>query len=220
MKYAIITGANGGLGSFVSRKLIEDNYFVIMLYHNKDDEVRKLHELYPNNSLVYKCDITNEKEVENIKEIITNKGIDIDLLINNAGIDVTGELVDKNIDTFMNTYKVNAVGAFFMMKYFGEGIDINRGDIINISSENTLTTYDIVSLEYDMSKAALNMLTLEFARLYQGAKVNALAPTWMDTPMVDEDIKQFIECVPLEVVYENIKRIIESDKTGEIILVK
>jgi NAD(P)-dependent dehydrogenase (short-subunit alcohol dehydrogenase family) len=220
MKYAIITGANGGLGSYLSKRLIDDNYFVIMLYHTGDDKVKALHELYPNSTLVYKCDITNEKEVENIKELITNKGINIDLLINNAGIDITGELEDKNMDTFINTYKVNAVGAFFMIKYFGENIDNNHGNIINISSENTLTTYDVVSIEYDMSKAALNMLTLEFARLYKQARVNALAPTWMDTPMVDEDIKQFIQCVPLEVVYENIKDIIESDKTGEIILVK
>ena len=220
MKYAIITGANGGLGSFISRKLLEDNYFVIMLYHTNDDKVKELHELYPNNTFCYKCDITKEDEVENIKNILNNKNINIDLLINNAGIDTVGDLYDKTLDTFMNTYKVNAVGAFFMIKYFGDDIDLNHGDIINVSSDNAVDKYDVYTLEYDMSKAALNMLTLEYARLYKNAKVNAIAPTWMDTPMVDEDIKQFIQCVPLEVVYENIKNIIESDKTGEIILVK
>ena len=220
MKYAIITGANGGLGSFISKKLIKDNYFVIMLYHNKDDEVKKIHELYSDKTLVYKCDITNETEIENIKNILTNKGITINLLINNAGIDITSDISDKTIDTFVDIYKVNAVGSFFMIKYFGDEINEVGGDIINISSENTLTTYDIVSMEYDMSKAAMNMLTLEFARAYDKAKVNALAPTWMDTPMVDEDIKQFISCVPLEVVYENMKKLIKGSETGQIVLVK
>ena len=102
------------------------------------------------------------------------------------------------------------------MKMFGKEINQNYGSIINISSDNTLGKNDPRTMEYDVSKAGLNMLTKDFALELPHAHVNAIAFGWLDTKMNDipEDIKKYIKFVPLEKATKEILTFLDSKETG------
>ena len=59
MKYVLLTGASGGLGLHLSEYLMNQGYYVIMLYNNHKDEVEELANKYKN-GMIYKIDLTNE----------------------------------------------------------------------------------------------------------------------------------------------------------------
>ncbi len=214
MKYILLTGASGGLGYKLAEYLLNKNYCVIMLY-NTHDNLDKLVSKYPN-SLKYKIDITNEDEIIKLKKYLDSINIKIDILINNAGIDHVSDVSLKNKNTFTKVYEVNAVSAFLMIKYFGDEIDNNQGYILNISSDNTDNNYDIVTLEYDMSKSALNMLTKEYARYYKNAHVNSILFGWLDTNMnnIPEDMKKYIKFVSFDRACMEVYEMINNNSSG------
>lgn len=222
MKTVLLTGSSGGLGINLATALISKNYFVILHYKNHKEEVFKLHELYKEQTFLIQGDIKKEDDVIKMKKTLEKNKIKIDILINNAGIDLPSELEEKKEETFIEIFKVNTLGAFYMIKHFGNEVDSRKGSIINISSDNTIDMYDIVSLEYDISKSGLNIMTKTFAKYFTNAKVNAIAFGWLDTKMNDipENIKKNISFVPFKKATDKIIEMIETEKTGEIELVR
>jgi len=218
MKKVLITGASSGLGIKLSKYLLEKDYFVILHYFNNGDEVNELHNKYKDKSYIVYGDLTNEDVVKNIYQELLSNNIKVDVLINNAAVDHTSEIEEKTKEDFINTYLVNTYAPFLMIKYFGEYINEVSGSIINISSDNTLDMYDEVSLEYDLSKAGLNMLTKIFARKYDKAHINAILFGWLDTKMnnLDDDMKKDTQFVPFDVANKEIEECINTDKNGVI----
>lgn len=216
MKYVLLTGASSGLGIVLAKKLLEKKYFVILHYNKNAKEVVNLHKQYSNSSFLIQADLTKEKDILHIKTLLEEKKISLDILINNAAIDFNSELEEKNPETFLKVFSLNTLAPFLLMKMFGEEINQKHGAIINISSDNTLGKSDPRTMEYDVSKAGLNMLTKDFALELPNAHVNAIAFGWLDTKMNDipEDIKKYIKFVPLEKATEEILIFLESKKTG------
>ena len=103
-----------------------------------------------------------------------------------------------------------------------EEIDKNEGSIVNIASDNIIDAYDIVTLEYDISKAGLHQLTKTFAHYYQKAKINTLCFGWLDTPMNDfpENIKKEIPFVPLNKAVKETIKLLETEENGILKVVK
>lgn len=219
MKTVLVTGASGGLGLALSEYLLKHNYFVIMHYNENSEEVKKLNEKYFKTSLVIKANLINKEEIFKIKEFLDEKNISLDCLINNAAIENFGELEDKNYDSFLKVFLVNTMAPFLLMKLFGIEINQKCGSIINISSDNLIDKFDYQSMEYDVSKSGLNVLTKEFALKYQEAHINALLFGWLDTKMNDIplDIKELIKFVPIKKAVKIIESLIETDKSGELI---
>ena len=219
MKTVLITGASGGLGLALSEYLLKKNYFVIMHYNENFNDVKKLNEKYYNNSLIIKANLISKEEIFKIKEFLNEKNISLDCLINNAAIENFGELENKNYDSFLKVFLVNTMAPFLLMKLFGKEIDERNGSIINISSDNLVDKFDYQSMEYDVSKSGLNVLTKEFALKYSNAHINAILFGWLDTKMNDIpfDIKKFIKFVPIIKAVKMIENLIETDKNGELI---
>ncbi len=122
----------------------------------------------------------------------------IDVLINNAGIDISCEYLDKTTDNFIKTLKVNLLGPFIVSKFVGPLMKKQEyGKIVNISSNNATKCYFPTTCDYDASKAGLCVLTknmaIEFA---PNVNVNAVAPGWIDTDMNNEILQdEFVrEC--------------------------
>ena len=198
MKHVFLTGASSGLGIVLAEQLLKRGYFVVLHYFKNKEKVLKLHKEYPNTSLLIQSDISQEVEIQKIKSELNSKNIAIDVLINNAAIDHLSELEEKNEETFLKVFKINILGPFYMIKYFGNEINERKGVILNISSDNAIDKYDVVTMEYDVSKAGLNLMTQSFANHFLDAKVNAIAFGWLDTPMNDfpKDIKATIDFIP------------------------
>ncbi len=222
MKTVLLTGASGGFGIEIALALLKHNYFVILHYYQSLKPVLKIHQMFANQTLVVKADLRKEEDVIKIYQFLKEKHISIDVLINNAGVDFVSELAQKKKETFLPVFEVNTLGPFFLMKRFISEIENRKGTILNISSDNTIDQYDMVSLEYDVSKSGLNQLTKTFAKTYPNAKINALCFGWLDTKMnqIPEENKKDIPFVSFEKATNKVLEWIETDQTGKIEVVR
>ena len=116
MATVLITGANGGLGSFLARKLCERGNTVILGYNKSNNNLLNLKKEYASHVIILNIDVTSEVSIKNAHFYLKNMGIKIDTLINNAGIDITSDLEAKSVESFLKIYKVNAIGVFLMIR--------------------------------------------------------------------------------------------------------
>lgn len=187
-KCALVTGSTG-LGEAIIKKYASNNYDVVITYNSHKDEAFKLKEevttKYNINAIVVKCDISNEKDIENLKNEVLNTYGKLDVLVNNASIAIDTLVEDKTKDNFMKILEVNLVGTFLISRTFGDIMKNQKyGNIINISSTNGLDTYYEYSLDYDASKAGVINLSHNLAHYYSPyVRVNTICPGWIDTPM-------------------------------------
>ncbi len=188
-KTVLVTGSSIGLGSSIIKKFASNNYNVIINYNTNKDEAMKLKDEILNEYnievLVIKCDISNEKDIENMKDTIINKFGKLDVLVNNASISNDSLVSDKTKESFMRILEVNLVGTFLVSRTFGDLMYKNKkGIIINIGSTNGIDTYYEYSLDYDTSKAGVINLTHNLANYYSPyVNVNCVCPGWINTPM-------------------------------------
>ena len=188
-KTVLVTGSSIGLGSFIIKKFASNNYNVIINYSTNKDEAMKLKDEILNEYnievLIIKCDISNENDIENMKDTIINKFGKLDVLINNASISNDSLVSDKTKENFMRILEVNLVGTFLVSRTFGDLMYKNKkGIIINIGSTNGIDTYYEYSLDYDSSKAGVINLTHNLANYYSPyVNVNCVCPGWINTPM-------------------------------------
>ena len=197
-KTVLITGASRGIGASTAIVFAQNGYNVIINYNNsKEDAVRLSHKLineYNIETLLIKCDVSNEEEVKNMVDAVKEKFGTIDVLVNNAGIAIDTIFEDKTVDNFRKTLDINLIGTFLVSKYVGEVMLKNKsGNIVNVSSTNGIDSYYKESLDYDASKAGVISLTYNLAKAYAPyIRVNTVAPGWINTDMnkeLDEEFK-------------------------------
>jgi NAD(P)-dependent dehydrogenase (short-subunit alcohol dehydrogenase family) len=195
---------------------LEDNHFVVLHYNSHSDEVKNLHDLYPDKTMLYKCDLSSEESIH--KMYLDLKDMNINCLINNAAIEINTPLEDKSFKSFIDVYKVNLIAPFMLIRYFAPLM--HEGSIINISSDNAIDSYDEISSEYDCSKASLNLITKMYADKYKNLKINAICFGWLDTKMnkIDDDMKKYIEFVPFDKTVKEIEKLF--DKNKDVVIVR
>lgn len=186
-KVALVTGGAKGIGAAICKELASKGYDVVINFLTSQKEAMSLaNELstkYGVNVLAIKCDVSKEDQVdEMVNEIESNLG-GVDVLINNAAIDLSNMWYEKKADDFRKTLDVNVIGAYNVARrVYKHMLDKKWGRIVNISSTNGVNTYYPMCLEYDASKAALISLThnlsIEFAPY---VTVNAIAPGFIGT---------------------------------------
>ena len=186
-KVVLITGSAKGIGKAIALKLAENNYDIVINYLTSKDEAFKLQETiintYKVNCLAIKADVSKQDEVEVMIKEVEDKLGGVDILINNAAIDLSNLFNMKTADEFRKTLDVNVVGAYNCAKAVAKHMQDNKyGRIVNISSTNGINTYYPMSIDYDASKAALISLTHNLAMQYAPyINVNAIAPGFIGT---------------------------------------
>lgn len=177
MNIVLITGGANGLGKKLCMAFRDNNYKVLFTYNKTipDSELE--------GCLGYKCNLFNEEEIKNTLRKIYDEHKDIDVLINNAAIENNKEFSEKTKTDFLKTLEINLVAPFLLSKEIGSRMYMKGyGKIINISSNNSIDKYDPVTVDYDASKAGLNILTMCLAKEFAPfVKVNAIAPGWILT---------------------------------------
>ncbi len=135
------------------------------------------------NCLAIQADISDEKSVDQMVCEIENTLGGVDILVNNAAIDLSNLFHLKTSEEFKRTLDVNVIGAYQCSKrVYHHMLEQEYGRIINISSTNGMNTYYPMSIDYDVSKAALNALTHDLAMQYAPyVHVNAIAPGFIGT---------------------------------------
>lgn len=186
-KIVLITGSAKGIGKAIAIELAKNNYDIVINYLNSKDEAlalqKEIIDTYKVNCLAIKADVSKEDEVDNMVKEIEDKLGSVDILINNAAIDLSNMFHLKTAEEFRKTLDVNVVGAFNCAKRVSKKmIEKEYGRIINISSTNGINTYYPMSIDYDASKAALISLTHNLAVQFAPyVHVNALAPGFIGT---------------------------------------
>jgi len=203
-RVALVTGANGGIGSTTALKLVMNGFKVILNYHvDKDKAVEIASSLGEKNTLLIEADITN---VEAVKEM-TIKALEkfgrIDVLVNNAGITRDRTFVKMSREEWDELINVNLNGAFNVTKaVIGIMLKQGGGTIINISSI-VGEVGNFGQTNYSASKAALIGFTKSLAKevASKGITVNAIAPGFVNTEMtrkIPETIKRkILEQIPV-----------------------
>ncbi len=186
-KCVLVTGSSIGLGASIIRKYASMGYNTIITYNSHKDEAielqKEINDKYNTESLVIKCDISKEKDIENLKNEIISKFNKLDVLVNNASIAIDTTFSDKTKENYMRILEVNLVGTFLVSKIMSTIMNDNSS-IINISSTNGIDTYYEYSLDYDSSKAGIINLSHNLANyLSPKIRVNTICPGWINTPM-------------------------------------
>ena len=193
-KVVLVTGSSSGIGREIVRKLASD-YEVIIHYNNSYNNARELKEELGKDILMVKCDLTKEEEIDNMLKTIYEKYDNIDVLVNNAGIAIDTDFLDKTKENFMKTLEVNLIAPFLLSKKIGLKMKENKsGIIINISSTNGIDTLYPESIDYDASKAGLINLSSNLANyLAPYVRVNTICPGWTNTEMTKDLDEEFIK---------------------------
>ncbi|MBQ8807908.1 MAG: SDR family oxidoreductase [Clostridia bacterium] len=202
-KTVFITGSSRGIGASAAKLFYENGYNVIINYNNSEKAALELSQKLPG-SLLLKGDVSNEDDVKSMLEKAILHFGKIDVLINNAGISITGLLSDISLKEWERLFSVNVTGTFLMSKYASKHMISNHsGKIINVSSIWGVCGASCESC-YSASKGAVIAFTKALAKELgpSGITVNCVAPGFIDTDMnsdiSSEDKKAFCEDTPLE----------------------
>lgn len=186
-KVVLVTGGAQGIGKAIILELAKNHYDVVINYltSNKaaallEEEIKKNYDV---RVMTVQADVSKEEEVDAMISLIEKKWGGVDILINNAAVDLSNLFHLKTAYEFRKTLDVNVVGAFNCSKrVYRHMLDQEYGRIINISSTNGINTYYPMCIDYDASKAALISLTHNLAFEYGPyINVNAIAPGFIGT---------------------------------------
>lgn len=202
-KVAIVTGGSRGIGAEIVKTLAVNGYNVILNYNNSVKKAKEI-ELNYSNVFSFKADVSNANEIEKLINFAIDKFGKIDLLVNNAGIDLYKSINDTTFDEFDVLMKTNLYSAYFASKFASKAmINAKSGNIINISS---IWGKVGASMEtaYSVSKAGLDGLTKSLAKELgpSNIRVNSIAPGIIDTDMNKflnkDELNSIKEDIPLE----------------------
>jgi NAD(P)-dependent dehydrogenase (short-subunit alcohol dehydrogenase family) len=133
-------------------------------------------------------DVSSDESVRAAAERLQRAGATVDVLVNNAGVLMSGSILDVSDGLMRDTLEVNLLGPLRTARAFMPGmVERGYGRVVNVSSgSGSLTEASAYTPAYAISKAALNMLTrqLAFAAERHGdVKVNSMCPGWVRTDM-------------------------------------
>lgn len=186
-RIALISGAAGGLGSAIARRLVAEGASVVLSDLDDDRGESAARELGPRARYIHH-DVTDERHWESAVAFSTAEFGRLDILVNNAGVYRNTPLVNTPLEEYMEVIGINQVGTFLGMKTAAPALAA-AGDasIINISSVAGLRG-GIGKSGYASSKWAVRALTKVAASelAADGIRVNAILPGGLDTRMLDE----------------------------------
>lgn len=186
-KVVLITGAAGGIGSRTALMLAEAGYDIVLHYFRSEEAALQLKDRilaeYSVRCMTVQADVADENEVDRMISRIEEELGGVDILINNAAVDMPNLFGLKTAEEFRRVLDVNVVGAYSCAKrVYRHMLDQEYGRIVNVSSTNGINTYYPMSFDYDASKAALISLTHNLAVQFAPyVTVNAVAPGFIGT---------------------------------------
>ena len=186
-KVAVITGGASGIGLATARKLLSEGAKVVLVDWNED--VSEIAKTLNNDALGIRCDVSSGTDVQKSVNDIIEKFGHIDFLVANAGIGGgPNKAHEVSVDEWNKVIGVNQTGIFLMNKYvISEMLKNGGGAIVNTSSMYGLVG-TTMSFAYSASKGAINQMTRSLALTYarDNIRVNAVAPGYVDTPILAE----------------------------------
>jgi len=194
---ALVTGAGGGIGADISRKLAEAGARVVLHYNRSKFGVEKLANDIKAERII-QCDLSKPAKIKAMINTLVSEERTPDLLINNAGVGVQegSSLLETDEQVWQDINDVNLGGIYALTKYVAHALVVEKrgGAIVNIAS---IEGFDPAEghAHYAASKAAVLMYTrasaLELGK--HNIRVNAVAPGLIARPGIEDDWPEGVE---------------------------
>ena len=195
-KNIIVTGASGGIGNAIIKKLSEAGANILA----SGTRIEKLEELKKNfeGLKILKFDISQSDKIEEFIENATNQlGGGLDGIVNNAGITQDNLAIRMSLDEWQKVININLTSTFLMSKFAIKKMLKNKsGKIVNITSV-VGHTGNLGQANYTASKAGIvamsKSLAIEYAK--KNININCISPGFIKTAMTDKIDDKFKEVI-------------------------
>tara|TARA_Y100000389_G_scaffold58888_1_gene54866 strand:+ start:397 stop:1134 length:738 start_codon:yes stop_codon:yes gene_type:complete len=195
-KNIIVTGASGGIGNSIIKKLSEVGANILASGTNieKLDKLKKQFEKIK----ILKFDISQSIKIEEFIENATQElGGSLDCIINNAGITQDNLAIRMSLDEWQKVIDINLTSTFLISKFAIKKMLKNKsGKIINITSV-VGHTGNLGQANYTASKAGIiamsKSLAIEYAK--KNININCISPGFIKTAMTDKIDEKFKEII-------------------------
>ncbi len=191
-KVALVTGAAGTMGAAATRVLLEDGCKVAMVDFSEARN-RALAAEFGENALPFSFDISDVDAVHAGHTRIVQALGPVDILVNNAGILSNNKVEATTAAEWRRVLGANLDGAFYLSQQVVPAMKSRGfGRIINTSSLAAKTGGLTAGTAYSVSKGAMSALTFSLARELAsfGVTANAIAPAYVKTPMITEQLNE------------------------------
>ena len=185
-KTALVTGANGGIGSSIVSILMEAGANCICI-----DSPSSLNDFKPtkngNESKMYiEADFTKKFSIDEIRKKLKNKNIQVDIVVNSAGYTEGNDFFNYSELAWEKTIKINLTTPFLISQMLAKEFMSNGGCIINITSLAAEQGFP-GNVAYVSSKGALKQLTKAMAIDLSefNIRVNSIGPGYVKTKMTE-----------------------------------
>jgi 3-oxoacyl-[acyl-carrier protein] reductase len=191
-KTVVVTGAAGTMGLAVVRVMLEDGAQVALV----DSDAMRLDSLIRflrGNTLAVACDVSQSGSVRQAHQQVEKVLGPVDILVNDAGVLSNEKCQATTDEEWRRVMAVNVDGAFYWSRAVLPAMKQRKwGRIINVGSLAAKTGGLTAGTAYAASKGALDSLTFSLAREVAsfGVTVNAVAPAYVMTPMVTEQLNE------------------------------
>jgi|TARA_B100000809_G_scaffold249444_1_gene280803 citronellol/citronellal dehydrogenase len=189
---AVVTGSSRGIGKGIANIFGEQGARVAVVARSEEEGGRLPGNIHltvkeiqdaGGQAMAFRCDVTDEEQVEALAAAVVEAYGRIDVLVNNAGVQVNVGLLDLQTRHWDLTMRVNLRGPFLCCKYLAPiMVQQSSGSIINITS-GAAERVRPNGISYSVTKAGLNMMTLGLAQELEehDIAVNALNPGGIKT---------------------------------------
>jgi 3-oxoacyl-[acyl-carrier protein] reductase len=195
-KNVIVTGASGGIGNAIIKKLSEAGANILA----SGTRIEKLEELKKNfeNIKILKFDISESDKIEEFIENATNElGGSLDGIVNNAGITKDNLAIRMSLDEWQKVININLTSTFLMSKFAIKKMLKNKsGKIVNITSV-VGHTGNLGQANYTASKGGIVAMTKSLAIEYakKNININCISPGFIKTAMTEKIDDKFKEVI-------------------------
>ncbi len=217
-KKALVTGGSSGIGQAIAIRLGEEGVDVAINYVGRPEGAEETREAIEHGvqmcmkqmsaggtrPILVAADVSDAGQVERMFGEVTDQYGGIDILINNAGIQIAGDSHDLDVGAFDKVLAVNLRGAFLCAQQAIRGFlgDGRQGCVVNVSSVHQVIPKPRF-LGYSVSKGGMQNLTHTLALEYasRGIRVNGIGPgatvtpinrSWIDDPVKREMVESHI----------------------------
>jgi 3-oxoacyl-[acyl-carrier protein] reductase len=195
-KNIIVTGASGGIGNAIIKKLSEEGANILA----SGTKIEKLEELKKSfeGLKILKFDISQSDKIEEFIENATSElGGSLDGIVNNAGITQDNLALRMSLDEWQKVININLTSTFLMSKFAIKKMLKNKsGKIVNITSV-VGHTGNLGQANYTASKAGIvamsKSLAIEYAK--KNININCISPGFIQTAMTDKIDDKFKEVI-------------------------
>jgi len=184
---ALITGASSGIGRDMARYLAQKGYDLVVVARRAD----RLQELKEELSGVdVKCITADLSKTDECKRVYEEtKGVEIDMLINNAGFGLAGDFVDTDLDTELMMVDTNVKALHVLTKlYLKDFVKRDSGTILNVASIAGFMPGPLLATYYATKNYVLRLTQAIYKELKKKGskvKVSALCPGPINTEFFD-----------------------------------